>query len=242
MVPNLHRPLPRPKPTSNHRCKLRRELPKPKSDLLSVNSGPHVGCQCGEVPSEQRTVCVEHLLRALITAVGSCPEPTRWKSSRAIVRSSTTTGCIGTPGGLSPWHRMPGHYVGEGEPVIGCQLGIHRLTLFGPFAGKIMRSRAVGTVVRAGDEISAITGVGNPTRELFVAYRQSDAPGSPSCCAYARRGVTASDSVANPRREKWCRENVSIVIAIGFTPFGPEQSIDRHALRQLAERSMPVSS
>ncbi len=72
---------------------------------------------------------------------------------------------------------MPGHYVGESEPVIDVQVGTHRLTLCAPFAGKIMRSRGVGTLVQAGDVVTELTSVGTPTWELFVAYRQSDAPG-----------------------------------------------------------------
>ena len=51
------------------------------------------------------------------------------------------------------------------------------MTLIAPFAGKIMRCRDVGDVVRPSDVVTELTGVGKPTWELFVAYRQSDAPG-----------------------------------------------------------------
>lgn len=72
---------------------------------------------------------------------------------------------------------MPGHYVGAGEAVVDVEVGIHRLTLCAPFDGKIMRCRDVGTIVKAGDVVTELTGVGKPTWELFVAYRQRDAPG-----------------------------------------------------------------
>ena len=72
---------------------------------------------------------------------------------------------------------MPGHYVGEGEAIIDVQVGTHRLTLCSPEAGKIMRCKPVGTLVEAGVVVTEITGVGKPTWELFVAYRQIDAPG-----------------------------------------------------------------
>jgi len=72
---------------------------------------------------------------------------------------------------------MPGHYVGEGEAIIDVNVGIHHLTLCAPFAGKIMRSRGIGTVVHAGEILTELTGVGTPTWEVFVAYRQSDSPG-----------------------------------------------------------------
>jgi hypothetical protein len=81
------------------------------------------------------------------------------------------------PGRVVKWHRMPGHYVGAGEPVVDVEVAIHRLTLCAPFAGQIMRCREVGTVVNAGDVVTELTGVGMPTWELFVAYRRSDAPG-----------------------------------------------------------------
>jgi hypothetical protein len=40
-----------------------------------------------------------------------------------------------------------------------------------------MRCRDVGETVSPGDEVTEVTGVGTPTRELFVAYRQADASG-----------------------------------------------------------------
>ncbi len=81
------------------------------------------------------------------------------------------------PGRVTKIHRMPGHYVGEREAIVDVQLGIHILTLCAPEAGKIMRCRAVGDVVNAGDLVSELTGVGKPTWELFVSYRRADAPG-----------------------------------------------------------------
>jgi hypothetical protein len=81
------------------------------------------------------------------------------------------------PGRVLTWHRMPGHYVGAGEPVVDLEVGTHRLTLCAPFAGKIMRCRDVGAIVNEGDVVTELTGVGKPTWELFVAYRRVDAPG-----------------------------------------------------------------
>lgn len=72
---------------------------------------------------------------------------------------------------------MPGHYVGEGEPIVDLQISIHTLTLCAPFGGKVVRCRKVGDVVNAADIVTEITGVGTATWELFVAYRRSDAPG-----------------------------------------------------------------
>jgi hypothetical protein len=40
-----------------------------------------------------------------------------------------------------------------------------------------MRCREVGDVVKAGDEVIEVTGVGTPTWEVFVAYRRANAPG-----------------------------------------------------------------
>ena len=74
-------------------------------------------------------------------------------------------------------HRMPGHYVGEGEPIVDLRLGYHILTLCAPFAGKVVRCRDVDDVVSAGDDVTEVTGVGKPTWELFIAYRRADAPG-----------------------------------------------------------------
>jgi hypothetical protein len=80
-------------------------------------------------------------------------------------------------GRVSRSHRMPGHYVGEGEAILDVKLGIHHLTLCADEAGKIMRSRPIGTIVPADEILAEVTGVGTPTWEVFVAYRQSDAPG-----------------------------------------------------------------
>ena len=74
-------------------------------------------------------------------------------------------------------HRMPGHYVGEQEAIVDVQVGTHILTLRAPEAGKVMRCRAVGDVVNAGDQVTTLTGVGKPTSELFVSYRRADALG-----------------------------------------------------------------
>lgn len=74
-------------------------------------------------------------------------------------------------------NRMPGHYVGEGEPVVDLQIGGHILTLCSPFGGKVMRCRGIGEIVRAGETVIEMTSVGTPTWELFVAYRRADAPG-----------------------------------------------------------------
>jgi hypothetical protein len=90
---------------------------------------------------------------------------------------SPKSGAPEISGCVMKWHRMPGHYVGQGEPVVDVQLGIHRLTLCSPLAGKIMRCRKVGTTVKAGDVVTELTRVGTPTWELFVAYRRGDAPG-----------------------------------------------------------------
>jgi hypothetical protein len=88
---------------------------------------------------------------------------------------------IGTPplpGRVVKIHRMTGHYVGEREAIVNIELaGIHILTLRAPEAGKIMRCRDVGDVVQADDLVTEITGVGEPTWELFVSYRHVDAPG-----------------------------------------------------------------
>ena len=74
-------------------------------------------------------------------------------------------------------HRMPGHYVGKGEPVVDLQIGNHILTLCALFDGKIMRCREIGYVVRAGETVIEVTGVGKPTWELFIAHRHADEPG-----------------------------------------------------------------
>jgi hypothetical protein len=74
-------------------------------------------------------------------------------------------------------HRVPGHYAGEREAIVDIQLGTHILTLCAPEAGKIMRCRAIGDIVNAGDLVTELTTVGTPTWELFVSYRRTDAPG-----------------------------------------------------------------
>lgn len=89
---------------------------------------------------------------------------------------------IATPplkGRVSKIYRMPGHYVGQGEPIVDVELaeGPHVLTLCAPEAGKIMRCREIGYVVSAGELVTELTSVGTPTWELFVSYRRVDAPG-----------------------------------------------------------------
>lgn len=73
--------------------------------------------------------------------------------------------------------RLPGHYVGEHEPVVDIRVGIHILTLCAHEAGKVMRCRNVGEVIHAGDPVMEVTGVGTPTWEVFIGYRRSDSPG-----------------------------------------------------------------
>jgi hypothetical protein len=75
-------------------------------------------------------------------------------------------------------HRMSGHYVGKGDPIVDIHVDdIVRVTFCAPFAGKIMRCREVGYSVTAGEKITELTGVGTPTWELFHSYRRTDAPG-----------------------------------------------------------------
>ena len=85
------------------------------------------------------------------------------------------------PGRVGRVRRMPGSYAGDGDPVVDLELitrdGTHILTICSPFNGKIMRCRSVGELVHAGEHVIEVTGVGTPTWELFVAYRQNDAPG-----------------------------------------------------------------
>jgi hypothetical protein len=76
-------------------------------------------------------------------------------------------------------HRMPGHFVRHGDPIVDLQLegGPHLLTLCAPEDGKIMRCRDIGYIVSAGELVTELTGVGKPTWELFVSYRRRDALG-----------------------------------------------------------------
>ena len=74
-------------------------------------------------------------------------------------------------------HRRPGHYAGDGDPVVDVAVGPHTVTLCAPFAGKIMLCREVGYTVQRGERVFETTSVGTPTWEIFVAYRRADAPG-----------------------------------------------------------------
>lgn len=80
-------------------------------------------------------------------------------------------------GSVARVHRRPGHYAGEGDPVVDLQVGPHVVTLCAPFAGKIMLCRDVGYVAKAGERVFETTSVGTATWEIFVSYRQADAPG-----------------------------------------------------------------
>ena len=77
--------------------------------------------------------------------------------------------------------RQPGQFAASGEPVLDLslqsQFGTHVLQICAPFDGKVMSCRRVGDLVQAGEPVMEVTGVGNPTLEIFVAYRQRDAPG-----------------------------------------------------------------
>ena len=74
-------------------------------------------------------------------------------------------------------HRMQGHYIDAGEPVLDVLLGeIHILTFRASEAGKILQIAAVGTIVGPNAHVVEITTVGTPTWEVFIAYRQADSP------------------------------------------------------------------
>lgn len=81
------------------------------------------------------------------------------------------------PGHVVKVHRRPGHYAAEGDSVVDVQVGPHVLTLCAPIAGKVMRCREVGYVLKAGEEVFETTGVGKPTWDVFMSYRRADAPG-----------------------------------------------------------------
>jgi hypothetical protein len=81
------------------------------------------------------------------------------------------------PGWVIKVHRMPGHYVEQGEPVIDIRVGPHILTICSPRPGKIMRSRDIGAIVGPDEIAIEVTAVGTPTWEVFIAYRRADAPG-----------------------------------------------------------------
>lgn len=75
-------------------------------------------------------------------------------------------------------HRMPGSYVGAGDPIVDLQVSDEfRLTVCAPIAGKVMRCRDVGVTVNQGEKITELTGVGTPTWEVFIGSRRTDAPG-----------------------------------------------------------------
>src|SRR5438552_2723010 len=80
-------------------------------------------------------------------------------------------------GRVAKVHRMPGHYVKEGEPVLDVRVGLHIVTLCSPEAGKVMRARDVGEAIGFGEMAFEVTGVGTPTWEVFIAYRWKDSPG-----------------------------------------------------------------
>ena len=80
-------------------------------------------------------------------------------------------------GRVTKVHRRPGHYAGDGDPVLDVEVGPHVLSLRAPFDGKVMRCRGVHDVLKAGDYVFETTAVGKPTWEVFVSYRRADAPG-----------------------------------------------------------------
>src|SRR4051794_36335355 len=155
-------------------------------------------------------------------------------------------------------HRMPGHYVGAGEPIVDVQLvGIHTLTLSAPSEGKIMRCRDVGTVVNAGDVVTEVTGVGTPTSELFVAYPRADAPGHAGrigerLIAYFGRGQVFKDVESLPLgvdfldfiREKLQRAFVMVVIIGPQWANNPRlhdpEDLHREEIRTALERRVHV--
>ncbi len=131
-------------------------------------------------------------------------------------------------------HRMPGHFVGKGDPVVDVQLGVHLVTLCAPEAGKLMKCRDVGAIVKGNDHMAEVTSVGTPTWELFVAYRRADAPGHAGRVgdylrAYFGPGQMFKDVDSLPLgvdfvdfiREKLQRAFVMIVV------IGPNWLIDR---------------
>lgn len=74
-------------------------------------------------------------------------------------------------------HRMQGHYVEAGEPVLDVLLAeTHTLTFRASEAGKILQIATVGTVAGPGAHVAEITTVGTPTYEVFIGYRQADSP------------------------------------------------------------------
>lgn len=73
--------------------------------------------------------------------------------------------------------RQPGHYVDQSEPVADIYVGGDLVTLLAPEAGKVLTSLTPHERVDPGDPVFEITGVGTPTYELFVAYRQADSAG-----------------------------------------------------------------
>lgn len=160
-------------------------------------------------------------------------------------------------GRIARIHRMPGHYVGEREPIVDIEVGIHRITLCAPFDGKVMRCREVGFIVQADERVTELTGVGTPTWELFVAYRRSDAPGhahrvGDGLITYFGKGQVFKDIESLPYgvdfvdfiREKLQRAFVMVVV------IGPEwakdprlqdpEDLHREEIRTALERGLHV--
>jgi hypothetical protein len=82
------------------------------------------------------------------------------------------------PGRVIKIHRMPGSYVGLGDPIVDLQIDdVFRVTVCAPIAGKVMRCHDVGVTVDRGEKVTELTGVGTPTWEVFVGSRRNDAPG-----------------------------------------------------------------
>jgi hypothetical protein len=121
---------------------------------------------------------------------------------------------------------MVGHYIGEGDAIVDVQVDeTFRVTVCAPFAGKIMRCRDVGTTVTTGEVVTELTGVGTPTWELFIAYRQADARGHAGrvgerLISYFGSGQVFKDIEALPIgvdfidfvREKLQRTHVMVVV------------------------------
>jgi hypothetical protein len=73
--------------------------------------------------------------------------------------------------------RQPGHYVDLHEPVVDVYVGEDLVTLLAPEAGRVLTCLNLRERVNPGDPVFEITGVGTPTYELFIAYRQADSAG-----------------------------------------------------------------
>src|SRR5262245_5031426 len=82
-----------------------------------------------------------------------------------------------TPGVVVRVHRMPGHHVERGEPLVDVRVGLDIVTRCAPLPGKVMTAPEVFQMIMPGQHVSEVTDVGNPTWEVFIAYRQADSPG-----------------------------------------------------------------